>query len=89
MVKKTILTDISIIYSIIMQWESILWWAEGIFLQNLKSKGEGLVSICSNFDFNGCFDLFYQFVFTKRVPVKNYNWQYQKLEIWQRNLKFW
>ena len=31
-VRKLIITGISIIYSIITQWETILWWIEGIFL---------------------------------------------------------
>ena len=35
-VKKFIISDISVIDSIITQWETILSWTEGIFLQKIR-----------------------------------------------------
>ena len=35
-VKKLIITGISIINSIITQWETILWWTDRIFLQKIR-----------------------------------------------------
>ena len=28
------------------------------FFKKLENKGKGIISICSNFDVNGCFDFF-------------------------------
>ena len=37
-VKKLIVMGINIINSIITQWETVLWWTEGIFLQKIKGN---------------------------------------------------
>ena len=35
-VKTLIITGVSIINFVIMQWETILWWTEGVFLQKIR-----------------------------------------------------
>ena len=57
-VKNLIITGISIMNSIIMRWETILWWAEGIFLQKLRKQRERYIFYLFKLDVNGCFDFF-------------------------------
>ena len=64
-VKKLIITSVSIINCYAMR-NHFYGKLKVFFFKKLENKGKGIISICSNFDVNGCFDIFYQFVFTKR-----------------------
>ena len=73
-VKKLIITGISIINSITRNEKPFYGELMTFYFKKLENKRKDLISICSNVDVNGCFDFFksfYQFVYTKRFRVNN------------------
>ena len=89
--KKLIITDISIINSIIRDKKPFYGELMLFFFKKLKNKGKDLISICSNVDVNGCFDFFlpcFISLFTQNVFVlKTRTGSMKNLKLYKKRIK--